>query len=176
MAFELIRPHIDANNKRYEDGKRGGRPRKITGSETEKPLVLNKKTTGFENENLIIKDKVKEKEKDKDKEKDKVKDKKVIAAETPGEILIEEMCFSPELESTVKCWIRYKTEKRQGYKQTGLKSLLSRIKKEADTRGDRAVINLIQESMANNWQGIIWDRMSKTDRIAQRVAEVDSWV
>ena len=36
MVFTLIKPQIDANNKRYEDGKKGGRP---------------KKTTGFENEN-----------------------------------------------------------------------------------------------------------------------------
>lgn len=35
--FALIKPQITANNKRYEDGKKGGRPRK-------------NKTTGFENE------------------------------------------------------------------------------------------------------------------------------
>ena len=43
--FELIKPQILANNKRYEDGKKGGRPnnKKTSGYE-------NKKTTGFENE------------------------------------------------------------------------------------------------------------------------------
>lgn len=43
--FELIKPQILANNKRYEDGKKGGRPnnKKSTGFE-------NEKTTGFENE------------------------------------------------------------------------------------------------------------------------------
>ena len=42
--FELIKPQILANNKRYEDGQKGGRPRKnkTTGFEKEK-------TTGFEN-------------------------------------------------------------------------------------------------------------------------------
>jgi hypothetical protein len=42
--FELIKPQILANNKRYEDGQKGGRPKKnkTTGFEKEK-------TTGFEN-------------------------------------------------------------------------------------------------------------------------------
>lgn len=46
--FQMIRAQIDANNKRYEDGKKGGRPRK-TGDN--KPEEENKKTTGFENKN-----------------------------------------------------------------------------------------------------------------------------
>lgn len=160
MAFELIRPHIDASNKRYEDGKKGGRPRKNRGLENEKPPFSVLETSGFENEkaNIKVKD----------------KDKEVIAAE-PHVDPVEEMGYSPELESTVKSWVRYKTEKRQAYKETGLRSLLTRIRKEADARGDRAVINLIQESMANNWQGIIWDRLQSGDRIANRVKEVANW-
>lgn len=38
IVFNLIKPQIDANNKRAEDGKKGGRPKKT-------------KTIGFENEN-----------------------------------------------------------------------------------------------------------------------------
>lgn len=175
MAFELIRPHIDANNKRYTDGKHGGRPRKTSGFENEKPVVFETETSGYENEkaNIKVKDKVKVKEKD--KEKDKAKDKKVIAALPQGDSPIEEMGFSPELESTVKSWVRYKTEKRQAYKETGLRSLLTRIRREANERGDRAVINLIQESMSNNWQGIIWDRLGKQTKTTSRVQEVASW-
>ena len=40
--FELIKPQILANNKRYEDGQKGGRPRKIKTSGFEK-----EKTTGY---------------------------------------------------------------------------------------------------------------------------------
>lgn len=60
IIMELIAPQLQANNKKYEDGKKGGRPKKTTGYE-------NEKTTGYENE----KPKVKEKEKVKDKVKDK---------------------------------------------------------------------------------------------------------
>ena len=55
--FTLIKPQIDANNKRYCDGKKGGRPKKgdnletkkTSGYENKKPVVINKKTSGYEN-------------------------------------------------------------------------------------------------------------------------------
>lgn len=50
MAFTLIKPQLDANVKKSEAGKRGGRPKKET-TENEKPQVSEKKTIGFENEN-----------------------------------------------------------------------------------------------------------------------------
>ncbi len=83
-CWELIRPQIDANNKRYRSGRGGGRPRKTTvssqklkttGFENEKPSVSNLETTGYEIEKPKDKDKEKDKDKDKDKEKDKDKDK-----------------------------------------------------------------------------------------------------
>ena len=46
--FALIKPQLEANNKKYIDGLKGGRPKKTTGFEKEKPLVINQKTTGFE--------------------------------------------------------------------------------------------------------------------------------
>lgn len=51
--FSLIRPQIDANNKRYEDGCKGGRPKKekTTGFENKKPLVLKNGTFEKPNEN-----------------------------------------------------------------------------------------------------------------------------
>jgi hypothetical protein len=41
--FTLIKPQLKANNKRFEDGKKGGRPKKITTG------YENKITTGYEN-------------------------------------------------------------------------------------------------------------------------------
>lgn len=72
--------------------------------------------------------------------------------------LISEQCFSPDLEAAVKDWVRYKIEKRQGYKETGLRNLLSQIRNKAEEHGESKVIALIRECMSNNWQGIIWDK------------------
>lgn len=70
IIMDLIKPQLQANNKKYEDGKKGGRPpKKTTGYEEEK-------TTGFENK------KPKEKEKEKVKEKVKVKEKDIFISTT----------------------------------------------------------------------------------------------
>ncbi len=56
--FLSIKPQIDANKKRYEDGRKGGRPKKekTTGFEKEKPLVSenakNKKPNVNVNDNV----------------------------------------------------------------------------------------------------------------------------
>lgn len=43
--FAMIKPQIDANNKRYENGKKGGRPK----GQNEEPKENQNKTTGFKN-------------------------------------------------------------------------------------------------------------------------------
>ena len=59
--FKLLKPQVDANNRRYENGKKGGRPKQNQDGTKPKP-----------NDNQTI-TKTEPKEKDKDKVKDKVK-------------------------------------------------------------------------------------------------------
>ena len=58
--------------------------------------------------------------------------------------------------------------KRQGYRPTGLKALLSQIQNKAKESGEEAVAGLIRECMANGWQGIIWDRLEKQGKKAAK--------
>lgn len=75
-VFKLIKPQIDANNKKYENGKKGGRPAKSTVSGVEKTEVKpNDNQTKPNSKKPKPKDKEKDKEKDKDKEKVKEKEK-----------------------------------------------------------------------------------------------------
>lgn len=69
--------------------------------------------------------------------------------------------LSSALESKIKEWLSYKSERRESYKKTGLKSLLTQIENKAKEHGDDAVIKLIDVCMANNWKGIIWDKLIK---------------
>jgi hypothetical protein len=63
--------------------------------------------------------------------------------------------LSEKLDQSLQNWIAYKTEKRQSYKPTGLKSLVSRVANVAKTYGDNAVIEAMERAMASGWQG--WD-------------------
>ncbi len=66
QLFCLIKPQLDANNKRYKDGKKGGQYG-IKGGRPKNP-------TGDINNNPTGVTKITPKEKDKEKEKDNVKD------------------------------------------------------------------------------------------------------
>ena len=82
------------------------------------------------------------------------------AARTATQIAEEVIAgWGEELQTAVRDWLSYKKEKRQGYKETGLKSLLSQIRHEADEHGDEAVIQVIRTSMSSNYQGIVFDRI-----------------
>lgn len=71
--------------------------------------------------------------------------------------------FGPELQSAFSDWLAYKQEKRQGYKPTGLRSLVTQVQRHAQQHGETAVAALIRECMASNWQGIVWDKLKKPD-------------
>ena len=59
--FHLIQPQIDANNKRYEDGKKGGRPKiKTSGFEKQKPVVLENGENKKPNVNVNVNENVNE--------------------------------------------------------------------------------------------------------------------
>ena len=71
----------------------------------------------------------------------------------------EEPEFGEELQSAVDEWIKYKSERREPYKPTGLRNLKSTIRNNAATYGEAAVAELIRTCMAANWKGIIFDRL-----------------
>lgn len=81
--------------------------------------------------------------------------------------------FEPDLHRAVKDWIKYKTEKGQAYKPTGLNSFLVQVQKHAQKHGNKIIIELINDCMANNWAGVAWDRLdnAKNQNTAKSRAE-----
>ena len=66
-----------------------------------------------------------------------------------------------KLGQKVKEWLDYKWERKEYYKETGFKSLLKQIEKASEEFGEEKVIELIDECMANNYKGIIFDKLKK---------------
>jgi hypothetical protein len=51
LLFTNIKPQIDANTKRFVNGKKGGRPKKTKGNADTEPKVIDNKTIGYESKN-----------------------------------------------------------------------------------------------------------------------------
>ena len=122
------------------------------------------------------KSKVKESKVKESKEKDKGAQKRTTAAQ-----LIKEAGFNPGLEQAVMEWVKYKTERREGYKETGLRHMLTQINNRAKEFGDAHVIDMLQDAMASNWSGFHLDRLddgkktTRSEQIRNRVKEVANW-
>lgn len=80
---------------------------------------------------------------------------------------------SPELKDAVVKWLAYKQERRQAYQPTGLNTLLKRILERSRQYGDAAVIELIEDSISNRYQGIIWDKIKAPKRSSSLDASIE---
>ena len=66
-----------------------------------------------------------------------------------------------KLRDKVEIWLKYKWERKEYYKETGFKTLLARIISATNQYGVEEVINLIDECMASNYKGIIFEKLEK---------------
>lgn len=139
--FSLIRPTLDASRRKANGGMNGS-PKKDSGK-------INESSD---------EDTAKEKK----KEKENKKENKCYTP-NPQEAILKDTGFGPVLQAAFEDWIKYKTEKRQGYKPTGLKSLVTEVRNQAAKHGEEEVAKLIRECMASNWQGIIFERLNKPE-------------
>lgn len=104
---------------------------------------------------------------------------KRVNTRTLYEKLISNYNISDFLTPKISEWIIYKVERKESYKEQGMKSLLKQIEKNSLQYGDIAVSDLIDECMANNWKGIIWDRLKNkkpATNNGDRLSVVDSWL
>jgi predicted phage replisome organizer len=104
-----------------------------------------------------------EEDKDIDIDKDKKSKKKSKKEDTLTLFnrLSSDYLLSQVLEEKLVEWFTYKTERKDSYQEQGMKSLLRRIENSKIEYGEQAVCDLIDESMANGWKGIIFDRLSQ---------------
>ena len=72
--------------------------------------------------------------------------------------------FSDELKHAITEWLTYKSERRESYKPTGLKMLLTEIEHKTATYEEQDIIDVIYQSMASNWKGICWDKLKGKEK------------
>ena len=78
--------------------------------------------------------------------------------------LLPDYALSPSVANKMSEWITYKVERREPYKEQGMKTLLRQIENNQMQYGETAVCDLIDDSMASGWKGIIFDRLKKNTR------------
>lgn len=89
--------------------------------------------------------------------------KRELPAELKAELreIRDSYTFGDDLHKAVNDWIRYKFESNKPYKPTAFRNLLTRIKNISAKLGEAVVADVIRDSMANNYQGIVWDRLTR---------------
>lgn len=98
-----------------------------------------------------------------------------------NEEYIEYIRINTEIDEVVTLWMHYKDEKKpkssNHYEETGLHSLLKKIHKMCVEYGNKNVINVIEDSISNNYQGIVWDRLTnvKATKQQQPQSVFDAW-
>jgi hypothetical protein len=77
---------------------------------------------------------------------------------TPTPLEFPELLDTPAFRETFDRWLAYKSERREEYKPTGLKQVISHMANIAKVRGLEAVMLAMQRAMGNGWKG--WDQES----------------
>lgn len=127
--FLLAKPQIDANNRRYENGKRGGRPKKTEIESDYKQNISEVKPNKNQNITNI-------KAKEKDKDKDKVKDNKHTVRSSAQIESVFETVWKAYPEKKGKGRVSDKDKRKIA--EVGIEKMLtaiSRYKKEVDGSG-----------------------------------------
>jgi predicted phage replisome organizer len=94
-----------------------------------------------------------------------------------NEDYIEFIRMNTDIDYEVSLWMKYKDERKpksnNHYEETGLNSLLKKIHKMCLQYGNKTVVNVIEDSMSNNYQGIIWDNIKAQGK--SQTSVFDAW-
>lgn len=147
--------------------------------EEEKKLLLgqmsgqmsDKRPPEIRDKRLDIKENIKRKEKKEDKRDKKEKDLSNLLLILNNNIFFEDKEL---LKNKIEEWLKYKKEKRDYYSETGFNALLTQIENNTKEYGEEIIKELITESMANNYKGIIFNKL-KNNNFKTQTKEVGEW-
>ena len=169
--FLSFKPQIDASQKRYQtvvaNGQKGGRPKKENKQEENKQEESkNNQNTKNQNQqkkntNLNYNDNVNDNDNINENEKNNPPNPIGDSLQKQLKTIRDSFVFTEALHNKVNDWLDYKKEKHQPYKPKGLQSLLSQIQQQYFQYGEQSVISIINLSMANNYEGILWAKIAE---------------
>lgn len=170
--FVMARPNIDTSRKKAESGKAGGKATKSGGeadaSEDEASESNDEANRSKPQANASKSKKTASEIGDRSKEiGDRKKELGVEVGVGSREREYEGEgadALPPVLRKAVGDWLAYKRERREAYKPTGLKSLMTQIERACALHGPDAVAELIQDCMASGYRGITFDRLERRSR------------
>lgn len=159
IAFEVIKPNLDASRKKAASGKQGGKAKKQTAS---KPQA--NASTGEANGKQV-------KEQVQEQDKEQVQEQVLYSPAPPVE---QKPKASPEetelarlsayLRPVMEQWLEYKKQRKEKYAPAGLKALVTEVINNAGKYGEYAVAQVVQTSMASGYKGIVFDRLAGRGR------------
>ena len=101
--------------------------------------------------------------------------KESIENQSAGANIFDGRSFSPQMQDRIQEWLDYKKERRETYKPTGLKNLLTQIENNLKLHTEDEVMTLISNCMASNYKGIIWNKLgpAQPQRISQNLTGIE---
>lgn len=159
IAFELVKPNLDSSRRKASNGKKGGQSKQTPSKDSESEGEANGDDTASKPQANAKQNQANGKQTASKKENKKKKEKEVENECYNPLTPLQAEKFSPTLLAAVNDWLCYKHERKEEYTPKGLEAMTSEIRNKASQHGDTAVIACIHHCMAQNWKGIIWDKL-----------------
>lgn len=84
-----------------------------------------------------------------------------------------------ELLDVIKGWMEYKDQKKprtsNQYAEKGMRGFLSKVISQSEQHGIRSVVEVINDSISNNYQGVTWDKIEKMKPSSKGRNVFDEW-
>lgn len=117
--------------------------------------LYDKNTPEIEIEIEIEKELEIEKKREKKKKKENITYFQILVSQNDYKFIKE----NNNIYNKIIEWLEYKQQRKEVYVEKGLENLLTQIENNIEKYDEEKMINVINESMANNWKGIIFDKL-----------------
>lgn len=189
MFLSLVKPQIDANTKRREAGRRGGKANgntaEASGSKRKQARSKVKQSEANVKQNEANVSNVEANESKAKQNEANPKQSEANAnvnananvkdnPPTPFTVLragaeeLEELGLPQEVAQPMSDWIAIRREGKRPITETSFKYAVSRAKEAAKKYGSERVAALIRDSVASGYDGIPWDRLKEQRASPQR--------